>query len=168
MINSAAASPAFFAAYALVALLLVNVLFFTRFAWWLKLASTAMVLGLYWSSWQAMPALLGWPATSGMPERFNLSGLYITEPEKNGANKGAIYLWTTRFATANGEVVPRAFQIPFSPELQLKVAGAGTKLRKRMPQLGEVVPGKPAAGGHGAGAIDLNFFDMPDPLFPER
>jgi len=88
--------------------------------------------------------------------------------KKNGANKGAIYLWTTRFATANGEIVPRAFQIPFSPELQLKVASAGTKLRKRMPQLGEVVPGKPAAGGHGAGAIDLNFFDMPDPLFPER
>ena len=168
MMNSLASSPAFFAAFALVAVLLANVVFFTRFAWWLKLASIAMVLGLYWSSWQAIPALLGWPATAGLPERFNLTGLHIMEPEKNGASKGAIYLWTTRFATANGEIVPRAFVVPFSPELQLKVAAAGTKLRKRMPQLGEVVPGKLSATGHGSGAVDLNFFDMPDPLFPER
>ena len=168
MIDSSAASLAFYGAYGLVAVLLVNVLFFTRFAWWVKLVSTTLALGLCWNTWQTMPALMGWPATAGMPERFNLAGLYITEPEKNGASKGAIYLWTTRFATANGQIVPRAFQVPFSPELQLKVANAGTKLRKRMPQLGEVVPGKPSATGHGAAAVDLNFFDMPDPLFPER
>jgi hypothetical protein len=103
-----------------------------------------------------------------MPPRFNVAGIQVIEPEKNGASKGAIYLWVTGFATVHGEVIPRAFEIPFTPELQLKLAGVSTKLRKRLPQLGEVAPSKGQHSGHGPTAIALDFFDMPDPLFPER
>ncbi len=168
MITSATATPAFVAAFVLLVLLLANVLWFTRFAWWVKGSAIVLVAGLFWMSWRAMPELLGWPAQAGMPPRFNVAGIQVIEPEKNGASKGAIYLWVTGFATMHGEVIPRAFEIPFTPELQLKLAGVSTKLRKRLPQLGEVVPSKGQHSGHGPTAIALDFFDMPDPLFPER
>jgi hypothetical protein len=156
------------AAFGLLALLALNVLLFTRFAWWIRLAAVAAVAVLGWQTLRAMPELLGWPTHSDLPSRFNLNAIHVVEPDKSGVNKGAIYLWVTRFATDTSDVVPRAFVLPFSPELQLKVAAAGTKLRKNLPQLGEVVLVEDKAGGHGGQRVDLEFFDMPDPLFPER
>ena len=158
----------FIAAFALVGLLLLNVLFFTRFAWWVKLACIGMVAWLGIATWRAMPDLLGWPTHSGMPARFNLNALHVVEPDKSGTNKGAIYLWVTRFATDTSGVVPRAFELPYSPELQLKISNAGTKLRKNLPQLGEVVDVPRPGDAHGRHMIDLEFYDLPDPLFPER
>jgi ABC-type nickel/cobalt efflux system permease component RcnA len=88
MINSATATPAFLAAFALLFLLLANVLWFTRFAWWVKGSAIILVAGLFWMSWRAMPELLGWPAHAGMPPRFNVAGIQVIEPEKNGGSKG--------------------------------------------------------------------------------
>lgn len=156
------------AAAVLLGLLLLNVLFFTRFAWWIRLACIAMVAAFGLATWRAMPDLLGWPTHTGIPPRFNLNALHIEEPDKSGVNKGAIYLWVTRFATDTSGVVPRAFVLPFSPELQLKVAAAGTKLRKNLPQLGEVSEITRPGDAHGRRMLDLDFFDLPDPLFPER
>lgn len=163
-------SPAlitFAAAFAMLGLLLLNVLLFTRFAWWIKLASIALVAALGLMTWRAMPDLLGWPTHTGMPPRFNLNAIHVVEPDKSGVEKGAIYLWVTRFATDTSGVVPRAFVLPFSPELQLKITAAGTRLRKNLPQLGEVVVGR-GSDAHGRRTLDLEFFDLPDPLFPER
>ncbi len=114
-----------------------------------------------------MPDLLGWPTHAGMPPRFNLNALHVVEPDKSGVEKGAIYLWVTRFATDTSGVVPRAFVLPFTPELQLKVTAAGTRLRKNLPQLGEVIAAR-SGDAHGRRARDFEFFDLPDPLFPER
>ena len=158
----------FASAFGLLGLLLLNVLFFTRFAWWVKLAAIAMVALLCVATWRAIPNLLGWPTHSGFAPRFNLDGIHIVEPDKSGVNKGAIYLWVTGFATDTSNMVPRALVLPFSPELQLKVTAAGTKLRKNLPQLGEVLSGSGPGDSHGRKGLDLEFFDMPDPLFPER
>lgn len=162
------ALPVFYAAFGLLALLALNVLVFTRFAWWVRLGALLALALLGWQTSRAMPDLLGWATHSGLPPRFNLNAIHIVEPDKSGVNKGAIYLWVTRFATDTSDVVPRAFVLPFSPELQLKVAAAGTKLRKNLPQLGEVVMIDNPADRHGGKVVDLEFFDMPDPLFPER
>ena len=159
---------ALYAAYALVLVLWANVIFATRLPWVAKLVSTALAGGLFFFTWQTLPQLAGWPTRGATPERFNLAALEVQEPDKSGANKGVIYLWVTRLATNTSEVVPRAFELPYSGELQLKLTAASTKLRKRMPQLGETVPGKAPASGHGPASVDLNFYDMPDPLFPER
>ena len=158
----------FVAAFAVLGLLLLNVLFFPRFAWWIKLACLAMVAGLGLATWRAMPDLMGWPTHTGIPPRFNLNALHVVEPDKSGVNKGAIYLWVSRFATDTSGVVPRAFVLPFSPELQAKITAAGTKLRKNLPQLGEVVEVTAPGDAHGRRVTDLEFFDLPDPLFPER
>lgn len=161
----------FLSGYAIVALLLVNVLFFTRWIWWVKVAAMCAVFALFHTTYRALPDLLGWPAQRGMPERFNLVGLEIVEPEKGGASKGEIYLWVTELDLGSTPRVPRAFAVPFHPELQQKLAIAGTKLRKQMPQLGERVDrpfeSGPVSLGHADRTVNLDFYDMPDPLFPE-
>ena len=161
----------FIAGYGVVGLLLLNVLFCTRWMWWLKLGALLAVTALFYTTYHSIPDLLGWPTRNGLPERFNLMGLEIVEPDKSGANKGQIYLWVTELNLHQAPKVPRAFALPFHPELQVKLATAGTKLRKRMPQLGErtATPFEsgPATLGHADKSINLDFFDMPDPLFPE-
>ncbi len=158
-------------AYGLTALLLVNLLFFTRWMWWVKGIAVLAVGFLFHSTWSALPHLLGWPTARGLPERFNLSALEIVEPDKSGQNKGAVYLWVTELNLDGSPRTPRAFVLPFHPELQTKLAMAGTKLRKNMPQVGEVVDTPFESGpatAHGAQAINLVFFDLPDPLYPEQ
>lgn len=157
----------FMAAFAVLVLLLANIVFFTRFAWWIKLACATLVAGLGAITWHSMPDLLGWPTHSGMPQRFNLNALHIVEPDKSGMNKGAIYLWITRLAADQSSVTPRAFVLPYTPELQVKLTAAGTRLRKNLPQLGEIVNAH-AHDEQGQPAVELEFFDLPDPLFPER
>lgn len=169
---SHAPQAAFIAGYVVIGLLLLNVLFFTRWMWWVKLASLLAVTALGWATWHALPDLLGWPSGRGLPERFNLTALHMVEPDKSGANKGAIYLWVTDFDSAGSARVPRAFVLPFHPELQAKLAMAGTKLRRGMPQLGEIstqpFESGPVETGHAEQLVNLELLDMPDPLFPER
>ncbi|MBM4228922.1 MAG: hypothetical protein FJ164_14480 [Gammaproteobacteria bacterium] len=158
------------AAFGLTALLLANLLFFTRWAWWIKGVAVVAVGLLFQGTWSALPHLLGWPTARGLPERFNLSALEIVEPDKSGQNKGAIYLWVTDLNLDDSPRTPRAFVVPFHPELQAKLATAGTKLRKNMPQVGEVVETPFESGPtstHGQQPINLDFFDLPDPLYPE-
>ncbi len=160
----------FIAGYGVVALLLLNVLCCTRWMWWVKLSALLTVAALFHTTYQALPDLLGWPTGKGLPARFNLMGLEIVEPDKGGVSKGEIYLWVTELNLDHSPRVPRAFALPFHPELQLKLASAGTKLRKRMPQLGERTDTPFESGtadsGH-TGSINLDFYDLPDPLFPE-
>lgn len=159
---------AFGASYALLGGLLVLVLFATRWQRWVKAAALALVAVVGLATWQTLPTLLGWPTTHGLPARFNLVGLHIVEPDKSGTVKGRIFLWVTDIAAGPGGRTPRAVELPFDPRLQLKLGAAGTKLRRNLPQLGEIVrpAERDAHGGHAP--IDIEFYDMPDPLFPER
>jgi uncharacterized protein (DUF58 family) len=161
----------FVAGYVVVGLLLLNLLFCTRWMWWIKLAALCAVAGLFHATYRAIPDLLGWPSHHGLPARFNLTALEVVEPDKSGVNKGEIYLWVTDLNLDGSPRVPRAFAVPFHPELQAKLATAGTKLRKNMPQLGERTQtpfeSGPATLGHTDESVNLDFFDMPDPLFPE-
>ena len=163
---------AFIAGYVIVGLLLLNVLLFTRWMWWVKTSSLIAVIALYLATYQALPDLLGWPSKRGLPQRFNLSAMHLIEPDKSGQNKGAIYIWVTDFDVGTGGGIPRAFVLPFHPELQAKLAIAGTKLRRGMPQLGEIseLPFETATSStvHGEKLVNLELLDLPDPLFPER
>ena len=164
---------AFLAGYVVIGLLLLNVLFYTHWQWWVKAGALFCVCALLTATWQSFPNLIGWPTARGLPARFNLVGLDVVEPDKSGANKGSIYLWITDLNLDGSHRIPRAFVLPFHPELQTKVIAAGTKLRKRLPQIGEITDRPvetPPGGGiaHASREINLDFFDQPDPLFPER
>ncbi|HCU91057.1 MAG TPA: hypothetical protein DGR97_13990, partial [Gammaproteobacteria bacterium] len=59
--------------------------------------------------------------------------------------------------------------------LHAKLVAAGTKVRKGIPQLGEVIDenlgtaGRPSAeSNNGQESSGIDFFDLPDPLIPEK
>ncbi len=158
----------FGAGFAVVGALLLIVLFATRHRWWVKLVAIAMVAALGFATWQSLPTLLGWPAAHGLPPRFNLVGLHLIEPDKSGTTKGRIYLWVTDIGLGPASRTPRAIELPFDAKLQLKLGAAGTKLRKNLPQLGEILQSTARDAHGGRAPLDIDFYDMPDPLFPEQ
>jgi hypothetical protein len=158
-------------AYAVVALLLVNVILCTGWSWHLKVVCTLAVGGLYYVTWLSIPPAVGWPTRQIPPGQFNLLGTHVQEPDKTSGAKGVIYLWVVDINHELGKRLPRAHALTFTPELHTRVTEAGNKLRKRLAQLGEVESGS-AAELHDLKTaqqmMHLRFFDMPDPLFPEK
>ena len=163
------------AAYIIVALLLVSLNLYTRWSWRVKAALVVIVSSFYLVTYFSLPPLLGWPADETLPKRFNLVAVYVEEPDKSTGAEGEIFLWATDMAKGPRGAEPRAYRVPFSGELHQKVVEAGNKMRKGLPQLGELSeepPGSPArptdAFRGGQDSVAIEFFDLPDPLFPEK
>ena len=163
------------AAYVLVALLLVGVTLFTSFSWRVKAILIVMVSAFYLVTYHSFPPLLGWPTDADLPKRFNLVAIYVQEPDKTTGDAGTIFLWATDLENGPSRAEPRAYRVPFNGDLHAKVVEAGTKMRKGLPQLGEIVdenlgpnarPTDESRGGQKT--VDIEFFDLPDPLFPEK
>jgi len=162
-------------AFVLVALLLLVVCLYARISWHIKAALVGVVSAFYLVTYYSIPPLLGWPTDAELPQRFNLVALFVQEPDKATGDTGEIFLWLTDLERGPGRDEPRAYRVPFSADLHAKVAEAGTKMRKGLPQLGELVdenlgpnarPTDESRGGQQSIAIE--FFDLPDPLFPEK
>ncbi len=151
----------------LLALLYVVVLR-SPWGWPVRIGALAAVALLAAGAVRAYPPLLGWPTAIDLPTRFSLVGTHIVEPQKGSSAPGHIFLWVTDLEAMN-EPVPRAYDLRFDPDLHARVVIASQKLRKGLPQMGEVVPAPPGTDGaaHATGTT-LEFYDMPDPLFPER
>lgn len=163
------------AAYVLLAALLAALLLFTRWAWWLKAAMVTLVTGFYLVTYYSIPPLLGWPTTQPLPRRFNLIAAWVQEPDKVSGAPGEIYLWATDITGDPHAHRPRAYALPFTPELHASVAEAAGKLKKNLPQLGEVEGDANAPIGRlqdawrvGQKSTAIKFYDLPDPLFPEK
>lgn len=163
------------AAYVVLAVLLLSINLYSRWRWPVKAVATLLVTAFYVVTYQSIPPLLGWPASQELPERFNLVAAYVEEPDKATGDDGAIYLWVTNLDEGFENVRPRAYSVPFSSELHQEVAEASGKLRKGIPQLGETKDAKLGPNGRpldtsqqGQASVSVEFFDLPDPLFPEK
>lgn len=163
------------AAYVLIALLLLILVLYTRWSWRLKSALVVLVSGFYLVSYFSLPPLLGWPTAARLPDRFNLVAVYVQEPDKSTGAPGEIFLWATDMAQGPRSAEPRAYRVPFSNELHARVVEASNKIRKGLPQIGEVEdePLGPSArptdeSQSGQESVAIEFFDLPDPLFPEK
>jgi hypothetical protein len=163
------------AAFVLIALLLIGVNLYSNFSWRVKAMLIVLVSAFYVVTYYSFPPLMGWPTDTELPKRFNLVAIYVEEPDKTTGDPGDIYLWLTDLGKGPGRNRPRAYRVPFDGELHAKVVEAGTKLRKGLPQLGELVdenlgpqvrPTDESRGGQKS--IDIEFFDLPDPLFPDK
>ncbi len=155
-------------AYLVLAILLVNLIGYTRWAGSVKAALVLSVTALYYVTYLSVPPLRGWPTSEQLPRRFNLVGVRVQEPDKIANTLGRIYLWVMDMEQALGPHVPRAYALPFTPELHAKVTQAAGKLRKNIPQLGENEDDSKAEtrqAAQGPQAPRLQFYDMPDPLF---
>lgn len=163
------------AAYVILAVLLLSINLYSKWRWPVKAVATVVVTGFYVVTYQSIPPLLGWPASQRLPDRFNLVAVYVEEPDKASGDEGAIYLWVTDLEQGFEDVKPRAYAVPFSAELHQQVADASGKLRKGIPQLGETKDAKLGPNGRpldtsqqGQASVSVDFFDLPDPLFPEK
>jgi hypothetical protein len=75
-------------------------------------------------------------------------------------------MWVTDMEQQVGKHVPRSHVLPYNPMLHNKLNEATKKLRKNLPQLGETEwLRNPITAKQ---EVDIQFFDMPDPLFPEK
>ncbi len=163
------------AAYVLLGVLLVSLNLYSRWAWPVKIFGIVLVAVFYGVTYRSIPPLLGWPTQQNLPERFNLLALYVQEPDKATGDEGAIYMWVTDLGRGFSNVRPRAYEVPFSAELQQKAVEAGSKLKKGLPQLGETKEAELGPNGQprdtteqGQASVSIDFYDLPDPLFPEK
>ena len=163
------------AAFVLIALLLLGVNIYSNYSWRIKAMLIVLVSGFYIVTYYSLPPLMGWPTDAELPKRFNLVAIYVQEPDKTTGDPGEIFLWLTDFDKGPRRNEPRAYRVPFEGDLHAKVAEAGTKMRKGLPQLGELVDknlgpkGRPSDENRGGQqSVDIDFFDLPDPLFPEK
>ena len=163
------------AAYTIIALSLISLNLYTKWSWRVKATAVVLVSAFYVVTYFSIPPLLGWPTSEDLPQRFNLVAVYVTEPDKATGRDGEIFLWATDLERGPRGAEPRAYRVPFSGELHARVVEAGNKMRKGLPQLGEVReeqlgpharPTDETRGGQETVAIE--FFDLPDPLFPEK
>lgn len=163
------------AAYVLVALLLLIVALYTRWSWRIKALMIVVVSAFYLVSYYSLPPLLGWPTDAALPKRFNLVAIFVQEPDKTSGAPGEIFLWATDLAAGPIRGEPRAYRVPFTEGLHARVVEAGNKMRKGLPQIGEVTEEKKGPSGRptdqsqgGMKSVAIEFFDLPDPLFPEK
>ncbi len=162
-------------AFVLLAVLLLSLNLYSNWSWPVKASAIVLVSLFYLVSYFSFPPLLGWPTkSSNLPERFRLISAHVEEPNKIDGTDGAVYLWITDMTPGNNAKKPRAYSLTFTNSLHKKVVDAKAKLNKKLPQLGEITEDDRPVGEvkdnsqGGQVSVNLEFFDMPDPLFPEK
>ena len=163
------------AAYVLVALLLLSINLYSNWSWKVKAASIVVTTVLYVVTYLSFPPLLGWPTGEPPPQRFRLVAADVVQPDKLTGAEGMIYLWLKDLDDLSGRSRPRSYQFPYSTELHENVIAAKSKMEKGMQQLGEFkVPHDPnirkvdRLTRIGQESAEIEFFDIPNPLIPDK
>ena len=146
-----------------------------------------------------MQGVLGWSAAVAVPERFKIVATRVIEPDQKRRRVGAIHLWLEELDDRNiPSGVPRAYLLPYSPDLAAKVMTADAEIKKGNPQGGSarslgarvgVEPdganvrgiasglgsgGDPSGGGAlapssvGGQSSQINLISLPPPLLPRK
>jgi len=164
-------------AYVLLAAALAGLNIFSVWSWPVKALMLMLTAAAYLTLYYSFPPLLGWPSDAELPKRFQLVALYAQEPDRFTGTRGRIFFWLLDKQMASG--VPRAYEIDFEPELHARVKEAGQRLRKNVPQIGEVGADDPDLGRHGvpreegklgqkSQKMQIRFFDAPPDAPPSK
>ena len=163
------------AAYVLIALLLLSINLYSNWSWKVKACSIIIATLFYVVTYLSFPPLLGWPTGEQPPHRFRLVAADVVQPDKLTGAKGMVYLWLRDLDDLSGRTQPRAYKLPYSTELHEAIITAKSKLEKGMPQLGEFKePPDPnvrevdTLSRTGQKSVEIEFFDLPDPLIPDK
>ena len=162
------------ASYVLLALLLLSLNLYSNWSWPVKAATIVITSIFYVIAYFSIPPLLGWPTEAELPDKFKLNAVYVEQPDKITDKDGAIYLWATRIDNLEASGEPRSYRLPYSDPLYEQVNEARTKMKKGIEQMGEVrKPGEDAVKLDKPTrttqiSIPIKFYDLPDPLFPEK
>lgn len=158
-------------AYALLALLLLNIGFLSKLNTWLKLALCIATGCFMIVHFNVLRDMLGWPTQSPLPHRFLLLAAEINEPDKETGANGSIYLWATEIIDREPVGEPRAYELPYNQPLHEKLNVAKNGQRKGIPQIGEAPERKAVLFSiktTTALAEEIEIYELPDPVLPEK
>lgn len=164
-------------AYVVLAAALAGLNIFSVWSWPVKALMLVLTSAAYLILYYSFPPLLGWPSGTELPKRFQLVALYAQEPDRITGTSGRIFFWLVDKQMASS--MPRAYEIDFEPELHARVKEAGQRLRKNVPQVGEVGADDKDLGKHGvpreegklgqkSQKIQIRFFDAPPDAPPSK
>lgn len=126
------------AAYTLVALLLAWLLVLTRVHWVLKALATLSVVAMIPLTFFGVGELRGLPTDGDLPDSFRMLWGQVIEPNHIQDESGSVFLWLQEMDADNYPVgLPRAYQLPYSKDLEIKVQEAMGKIAQ-----GEDIQGK--------------------------
>jgi hypothetical protein len=117
------------AAYALVAALLAYVLLLSRLHWVFKALATVATVVLIPLTFNGVGELRGLPSDGPIPFSFRMLWAQVIEPAPLQGEKGHVFLWLQTLNSDNFPVgQPRAYQLPYSDDLKIKVGEAMGKI----------------------------------------
>ena len=159
--------------YLAVAFLLLILCLSTHWPRLLKLGMIALVTASYFIAESAFDGMLGWPASTGMPEKFVLLATVVEEPDTNRGSKGAIFIWVNGVENGKPVAEPRSFRLPYGKPLHAILNEAMKKNRQGISQIGSTEA--PSAGKNGSWLrsaadpnIKIKITDAPAPQLPEK
>ncbi len=162
------------AAYIVLAVLLLSINLYSKWSWQVKAMTIFITSAFYVISYFSFPPLLGWPTEQTLPSHFRLLSSEVHQPDKLRGTEGAVYLWLKEVEDITTYVLPRAYVLPYSNLLHERIISAQSKIDLGIPQLGEYdeddsmrqeVIDSPEIGKE---SLDIKFYDLPDPLFPDK
>lgn len=163
------------AAYILVAVLLLSVNLYSKWSWPVKAATIIVTSVFYLVTYMSFPPLLGWPTEQIPPSHFRLISAHVQQPDKITGEEGYIYLWLTHIEDMSTNTPPRAYAFPYTNALYEKVVIANAKLNKNIALLGEIEESDEKgkiqvedASRLGQISTSMQFYDLPDPLIPDK
>ncbi len=126
-------------AYAAVALLLGLVVLSTRIPVLVRVVSTLSVIGLAFFSYWGISEIRGLPSDTYPPNLFRFHWARIVEPNKMTDEPGSIFLWIEELDEDNyPSGLPRAYRLPFTPELAEAVEAALAAIAEGEEVAGEI------------------------------
>lgn len=126
------------AAYALVASLLAYLLILSRLHWVFKGLATLSVVALIPLTFLGVGELRGLPTDGDIPDSFRMLWAQVIEPNLLQGENGHVFLWLQTLDRDNfPKGQPRAYQLPYSDDLKIKVNDAMGKISQ-----GEEIQGK--------------------------
>lgn len=186
-------------AYATLASLHLVLLMNLRMRRAVKVAAIVAMSSLYIAVFFWTQGLLGWSAAIAVPDRFKLIAARVVEPDLLHDRPGAIHIWVEETDDRNiPSGVPRAFLLPYSPQLASKVSQADAEIKKGNPQGGSAnifnssfgnrpdgasvraelggasAGGDPSGGGVLAPSVlggqsnSINLIPLPPPMLPPK
>ena len=160
-------------AYILIGLLLLSINLYSKWSWKVKATSIIITSAFYIITYFSFPPLIGWPTTEKLPPQFRLISAHVEQPSKETGKKGFIYLWISEIENMSSTYAPRAYELEYSNELHEKIINVKSKLDKDIAQLGEFKEPDDTMNQvdeqrRGVKSVYIEFYDLPDPLFPEK
>lgn len=161
------------ATYIMLAVLLLSMNLYSKWPWPVKVLGIVITSAFYVVSYFSFPPLFGWPTDQALPAHFKLISSEVREPDKLSGEQGRVFLWLQELEDITSYIPPRAYELEYSKLLHTAVIGAQAKIDRGIAQLGEyekddTMQFSPDSKQIGKESLKIQFYDLPDPLIPDK